>query len=150
MRDDLLLEIWQRMQHTRSFSILFQVGTGEGGTGEGEVRPCSSGESCLLFEERGILQWEKGREIPFSNTYRWTLDRSQRSLALEHLRYGPAHPVFLTELTPFAFNSLEGLGPHLCGKDAYFASLWLHEEGFELFWKMIGPKKNDWKRSFYS
>lgn len=97
----------------------------------------------LIFQEQGHWQDEGEQLHHYHNRFRWTWDRLEGLLSVEHLRLGEANPVFLFHLIPTKGQNLESLHPHLCGEDTYFG--WLHytELFLQLNFRTIGPKKNE-------
>src|SRR5262245_40512939 len=93
--------LWAALRHVRTiqFTARSGAGTGWNGTGSGTVLVTAPQDGVLVFEESGTWQPEQGQPLRFTNVFRWTLLGSQR-LRLEHLRFGPAHPVYLFDLAP--------------------------------------------------
>jgi hypothetical protein len=91
---------WQRLSKVQQVSIQTQSED----QAFGEVRVSEEKKDTLLFTENG--HWAQ-QGIDFSNTLRWSIDRSAGMIALEHLRYGPSRPVFLFHLTPTGPNALQ-------------------------------------------
>jgi hypothetical protein len=115
-------------------------GTGWNGSGAGCVLVTTPQEGVLVFEESGTWQPEGGKPLQFSNVFRWTLVGPDR-IRLEHLRFGPAHPVHLFDLTQDASGRWCSVAPHLCGPGCYSAHLDYLEHGLRLCWSITGPKK---------
>ena len=112
------------------------------GRGEGQVKVRQFGRQ-LIFEESGRWHPREGAGIGFTNCYRWSF--STRSIALEHLRFGPDRPVYLFDLIP---DPAAGDGqrliserPHPCGEDRYEAWLSAEPEELQLGWTIVGPRK---------
>lgn len=72
--------------------------------------------NSLIFNEQGSWQGEAEQLHNYSNSFRWTLNRWDKLIGLEHLRHGENRPVFLFHLVPIKAGQLESLNPHLCGK----------------------------------
>jgi len=129
------------------------------GTGVGGVRVEAIGDSALVFHESGRWTLPGGRELPFSNVFRWTrcLGADARGaqgnepagLRLEHLRFGPAEPVFLFELTPQTPGQLVSREPHRCGEDLYAGALRWAPDRVELEWRLSGSRKQGTIRYLY-
>jgi Family of unknown function (DUF6314) len=138
----LLLDFWDRL-HTIS-QLTFYARSAEAtrwqGKGDGEVVVIKENPAILIFKERGTWQSEGGALMSFSNVFRWTL--LERIISLEHLRQGPAYPVFLFNLAP-SDNSLRSAQCHLCKEDTYSAQMHFANPGFYLHWHVLGPKKNE-------
>lgn len=102
-----------------------------------------SGDYQLLFTEKGSWKTAEGKEINFSNVFRWTYDRIAEVISLEHLRFGANNPVFLFHLAPSSQRSLDSIGSHLCGSDSYFGQILCDRNSLRLNWRVVGPRKNE-------
>lgn len=123
---------------------------GWNGKGEGEVEVSKSGSNVLIFTEKGKWQGKEHEEVDFSNVFRWTLDRENHLVSLEHLRRGPDHPIFLFDLSPSGQQSLISVDSHLCAGDTYFGQIRFDPQSVHLHWRIIGPKKNEELHYYYS
>lgn len=145
--NEILRAFWSRLSLVTSLSFTAHTRakeeTGWNGKGKAEVIVSSSETSTLLFQEKGTWKDKHGQEMDFSNRFRWTLDLDAGTIALEHLRRGPHHPVFLFHLAPSGENSLESIDSHLCGSDTYLGKVRFDHHGLQLSWRVIGPKKNE-------
>jgi hypothetical protein len=94
----------------------------------------------LLLAETGLWQPDTGREVAFTNIFRWTILRSER-VRLEHLRFGPDKPILLFELEPTEEGWVSA-APHLCQDDCYSAVLGFEKSGVRLEWTVQGPRKS--------
>lgn len=143
----LLLKVWKHLQQVNQVSFIAKSKNdptlGWDGNGEGKVEASFDGNATILFKEEGNWQNHQGKLFDFSNTFRWTLDRVEGMISLEHLRHGPNHPVFLFHLIPVGPSVLESVHSHLCGEDTYFGHLQWIKETLKLSWRIIGPKKNE-------
>ena len=124
--------------------------SGWNGNGKGEVMITKEGSRQLIFTEKGTWQGKQGEVVSFSNTFRWSLDRDAGVISLEHLRLGPAHPVFLFHLAPSGKHSLSSVDSHLCEGDTYFGQIHFDRYSLRLNWRVIGPKKNEEIDYYYS
>jgi hypothetical protein len=124
--------------------------SGWNGKGRGEVAIVKEGGNRLTFNEKGSWQGKQGGDVSFRNVFRWTLDRGAGVIALEHLRRGPDHPVFLFHLAPSGNHSLSSLDSHLCEGDVYFGQIQFDRYSLCLNWRVIGPKKNEEIVYYYS
>ncbi len=115
--------------------------TGWNGSGSGVVRVETVKVGMILFHERGAWTPESGRQTTFSNVFRWTADTDGRFIRLEHLRFGPDHPVYLFDLAPVDDEALESSEPHVCREDLYAARMEYDEQDIRLKWTINGPKK---------
>lgn len=120
------------------------------GKGQGEVNVTKENSNVLIFSEKGSWQGKQGGEVSFSNVFRWTLDRANGMIALEHLRRGIDKPVFLFHLSPTGKKSLTSLGSHLCEEDSYMGRIYFDRHTLRLSWRVIGPKKNEEIDYYYS
>lgn len=153
-KTQVLLSFWDKL--SRVTRLTFNAKTkskgdhGWNGKGKGEVLIAKEGGNILLFTEKGTWQGKEGTEFAFSNVFRWTLDRSSGVVALEHLRRGADHPVFLFYLAPSGKNALSSVDSHLCGGDTYFGQIQFETHSLRLNWRVIGPKKNEEIDYYYS
>ena len=145
--------VWQRLNQIRHLTFHAQTRSKEGGwngKGKGEVIVRSEGDKILIFQEKGSWRGEQGQEFDFSNAFRWTFDPQANMIALEHLRHGWNHPIFLFHLVPSGSQSLESLDSHLCEGDTYFGRIYCDQHSLRLNWRVIGPKKNEEMDYYYS
>ena len=135
---------WQRLAKVQRISVQTQSGL----EGFGEV-VVEAKQGVLVFTEKG--RWTDNTQgIDFSNLLRWSLDLSSQTIALEHLRYGPNHPVFLFHLAPAGPNSLQSVDSHFCADDCYFGRIDFHEQHIRFLWRILGPRKNEVLHYTYS
>lgn len=143
----LLLRVWSQLQEITCMTFISrcrsETVSGWNGNGKGDVMASYDGNATILFHEEGTWHNEKGQDFRFSNAFRWTLNRLEGMLSLEHLRYGVNRPVFLFHLAPTDASTLQSLHSHLCGEDTYFGHLQCLKEAIHLNWRIIGPKKNE-------
>ena len=109
----------------------------------GEVKVKEEKPGILSFTEQG--RWVKGEQqnITFRNSLRWTFLFEDGLVRLEHLRYGPNHPVFLSHLVPTSSRHLQSIDPHLCQEDCYFGRVEFHRQGIYLTWRILSKYKNE-------
>jgi hypothetical protein len=141
-----LASLWERLRLVKNLTFSAKLRQGpemEIKMGKGEVAVSSPLNSVILFQEKGY--WYAGQipETVFTNTLRWTLDKTAGMITLEHLRYGAAHPVFLFHLAPTKPFLLESIDAHLCGEDTYLGTLTWSRDRVDFHWRIIGPGKND-------
>lgn len=117
--------------------------------GKAEVIISNHHPNELIFTEKGSWQQENQPEMAFTNSFRWTLDKKQSLLSLEHLRYGFDKPVFLFYLTVNSSKCLESLHPHICSQDTYLGNIQWSSKEIEFQWRIIGPNKNDFLTYHY-
>ena len=139
--EHILLLFWEKLKTVNRMALCAvshsTTPTGWNGRGQGSILVIEPDENTLIFQERG--SWENG--IEFSNTFRWTLDREEEKISLEHLRL--EQPLFLFHLTPTGENQLTSIAPHLCKEDRYFAQALLDSDRIRLTWRVVGPKKDE-------
>jgi hypothetical protein len=81
------------------------------GAGHGAVAVSSPADGVVTFTEAGTWRSDRGHELRFSNVFRWSAVGT-RLVRLEHLRFGPKHPVHLFDLAPVA-EGWRSVRPHL-------------------------------------
>lgn len=147
-----LLAFWERLKKVHQFVRVAESKNEHGfsGKGKGDVIVNQPSESLLVFHERGSWQIKTNQDINFSNTFRWTLDRSAGVISLEHLRLGPDQPVFLFHLTPTSSHLLASVDSHFCEEDVYLATVPWDHHSIRLNWRVIGPKKNEEMQCSYT
>ena len=150
----LLLGFWEKLKTIKQLTLhaksRSQEETGWNGKGRGDVLVAKEADSILTFHERGSWQMQKDQSMSFSNTFRWTFDRTAGMISLEHLRLGPTSPVFLFHLAPTGSNLLTSIDSHLCEEDAYLAQVLWDRHSIRLSWRVIGPQKNEEMEYSYS
>ena len=128
---------WERLSKIKRVSI--QTHSGLQGFGEVSVEKA---QQTLIFTEKG--QWTaEAQELGFSNVLRWTIDHSAQMIALEHLRHGPARPVFLFDFAPIGPKTLQSIDSHLCRDDCYFGRIEVSDRHIRFLWRILGPRKNE-------
>ncbi len=143
----LAFRIWEKLSIIKklSFSAISQNGshTGWNGVGRGEVLCQKQSDHVIIFVENGSWISKEGKEFTFKNTFRWSLDRFQNLITLEHLRFGELNPVFLFHLAETADEILESVNSHVCNEDTYLGQVRCLDNFVKLNWRIIGPKKNE-------
>lgn len=147
---DLVYQMWERLRRVNQVTFQFHSRRGSRGRGTGEVLIQDNQDGQLTFREKGVWRGLNNQEFVFRNVFRWTLNRVDGMLTLEHLRFGVNNPVFLFHLIPAGCKYLESLHAHLCGPDTYFGQLELKNNTVELIWRILGPKKNDEVKYIYA
>jgi len=141
--DNLLIKAWEYLSHVSQMSIHFQLKKNSA------VNPSKKGKgsvvvhqdaSKITFDEKGIWTEDK---LSYHNKYRFSLNKNENLITLEHLRFGENNPVFLFHLTPTKQNILESINPHLCKHDTYFGWMEITELFLRLHIRTIGPNKNE-------
>ncbi|MDN3506651.1 MAG: DUF6314 family protein [Simkaniaceae bacterium] len=147
----ILQEFWSRLGRVKQVSFFAQSKQKHGWSrrGTGEVLVEKQEPSSLIFQESGLWKNTEGQETKYSNAIRWTLDRVAGVIALEHLRRGVDHPVFLFHLAPSSKQSLASVDSHLCEEDTYFGQVHFDPQGLRLNWRVIGPNKNEEINCYY-
>jgi hypothetical protein len=144
-KTQVLLAFWEKLSDVNqlTFNAQSKESSGWNGKGRGEVKLTKEGHHILIFNEKGSWQDKHGGEMDFTNTFRWTLDRHNGVISLEHLRRGPNYPVFLFHLAPSTKHSLSSVDSHQCDSDTYFGQIHFDRFALRLNWRVIGPKKNE-------
>lgn len=150
----ILDEAWKRLSQVSRLAFHAKTkskdGGGWNGQAKGQVQVAREEPNVLIFYEKGSWKDKNGALVDFSNVYRFTLDRASKLIALEHLRHGIDHPVFLFHLAPDSPSSLASIDSHLCGGDSYFGRLLVDPSSIKLKWRVIGPKKNEEIEAYYT
>jgi hypothetical protein len=137
-------QLWDRLRLVRrlSFVARSEGTTGWNGKGAGTVVVGVASDGTLTFTESGTWHSETaGRDIRFSNIYRWTL--VGEVVRLEHLRQGVDNPVYLFDLSQTGEQEWCAASPHLCRDDCYSATMVVHDDRIELRWTISGPRKRE-------
>jgi hypothetical protein len=134
-------QLWDRLRQVRSLSFVADSGVESGwdGRGAGTVVVEEPGDATMTFTESGTWRPTNGKDIRFSNVYRWT--RAGDGLRLEHLRFGVDSPVYLFDLYQAGEREWRSASPHLCSEDCYSAVLTIHDDDLILPWSVDGPRK---------
>jgi len=137
--------VWNRLSKiaSLSFEASSSIPNGWNGSGIGIVVVESPNNQTLLFRERGQWSSPDGRQLTFSNVYRWSRDTNNSRIRLEHLRFGPDQPVYLFELAGVDAQKMISVEPHVCSEDLYSAQLVVMDSQLNLDWTVTGPKKNE-------
>jgi hypothetical protein len=138
-----IANLWSLLSTVSQVSFLFRSRNGSKGYGTGNVEVDRFQDAQLIFHEKGSWQGSNNQEFVFRNVFRWSLNRIDGMITLEHLRFGVTNPVFLFHLIPAGPNYLESAHPHLCGQDTYFGHLEFNPCSIKLIWRILGPKKNE-------
>lgn len=137
----LAYTLWQKLKMVRrvTFTAMSLPKRKIVGTGVGAVEVVSEKDS-LIFHEKGVVTSDQS--FNFINVFRWSYQRYDALITLEHLRLGPKNPVFLFHLFPKK-SQLESVHPHLCGKDTYMGILKNQQDKIILLCRIVGAKKNE-------
>ena len=108
----------------------------------------AAGDEAITFREAGTWRPEGGRDLRFSNVFRWS--KAGEAIRLEHLRFGEAHPVYLFDLLPAGDGEWRSASPHLCRDDCYAAVLSIAADRMVLRWSIDGPRKRETIEYTYS
>ena len=117
--------------------------------GSGEVA-MKHDNNVITFSELGTWKGGHDQVHHYSNSFRWTWNRLEGMLSLEHLRYGENNPVFLFHLIPADSNRLESQLSHVCGEDSYFGWLNSSDLFLQLTIRTIGLRKNEELQYIYT
>lgn len=137
------VELWARFGEVAAvrFTSTSYSGIGWSGVGSGLVKVSEPAPNVLVLSESGVWQQDGGKELRFSNVFRWTLMGER--LRLEHLRFGEGKPVFLFDMAADADGAWREVNPHPCRDDCYRASVRLQDERIFINWLVRGPEKNE-------
>lgn len=143
----LVINIWNQLTSIKELSFTStsqgKGGSGWNGVGRGQVQVRQINDNVIIFDENGSWTSREGQEINFTNTFRWSLDRFQSLMTLEHLRFGERNPVFLFHLTQVDHETLQSVSSYICNEDTYLGQLRCVNHSIKLNWRIIGPKKNE-------
>ena len=137
----ILSEVWRKLQNVKTVQY-----HADDKRGKGWVTIEKESAYALIFEEEG--SWGEG--VNFRNVFRWTVDPDHEMLALEHLRFGKQHPVFLFHLVPVANQLLESVDAHINQEETYYGYLENRPRGIKLLCRTLSPQKNETLTYFYS
>ena len=107
-------------------------------------------ETQVIFQEKGSWKTVEGKEIDFRNQFRWTIDKENSLISVEHMRPGVKNPIFFFHLVPSKEGMLSSIGSHLHKGDVCFGQIFCENESIRLNWRRIGLSKNEEIDYFYS
>lgn len=112
-----------RLVQSLRFDAYSEAATGWDGVGTGTVTVSEPASGTVIFVEAGTLKPRAADRAAggFKNVFRWSAVGA--ALRLEHLRFGPDHPVLLFDLVPGEDGVWRETSPHQCREDCYMASL---------------------------
>ncbi|WP_162619599.1 DUF6314 family protein [Salinicola peritrichatus] len=115
--------------------------TGWQGRGEGRLA-VQCHDSTIRFHESGSFTLAgQAQSVPMRNVYRWEC-RADR-ISLFHERRGPDAAVHLFDLIAEGEETLINATVHQCAADAYSGKIVLRPDGFDLQWRILGPRKDE-------
>lgn len=139
---DRIQQLWQALLTIDAFTYESRPGaqscTDWHGYGEGQVT-VEQHHDTVHFVEQGWFQLARGARMDTVNRFIW--QRSERGVHLSHGRRG--EPVYLFELLPQEEGGWRSEQQHVCIDDHYWGNVRLSEVGFEFFWHIRGPKKEE-------
>jgi len=144
-------EVLTHLRQVRSlrFDARSAATTGWDGVGTGTVAVSEPAVGVVVFDEAGT--WHPSvpgqAAVGFKNVFRWSVVGD--ALRLEHLRFGPEHPVLLFDMAPGADGVWREVSPHQCREDCYTASLGAEDEQLTVVWSIVGPHKRESIRYTY-
>jgi hypothetical protein len=146
------MNLWDRLSGITSLRFVARSAndTGWNGSGNGNVAIEHLDANTITFTETGQWTTETGKQLNFSNVYRWSLLESASVIRLEHLRFGENSPVYLFDLVPGNDRNWHSTEPHLCRDDLYSATMRLDPDKIELRWTIKGPQKDEDIHYLYS
>lgn len=144
-QNPLAMTTWHRLSETRRMKFIARShrDLGWNGIGYGAVQVAMSEPKTITFNEMGRWRPNTGKALKFTNIFRWSFQVAGYSIRLEHLRFGPNHPVYLFDLVPAEADSWRSLVPHRCQDDSYTAVMHIKPDHIELKWTITGPLKQE-------
>jgi hypothetical protein len=146
-----LTEVLSLLLRVRSlrFDARSDAATGWDGVGTGTVTVAEPATGIVVFDEAGTWQPSAaGRAtVRFKNVFRWSA--VGETLRLEHLRFGPEHPVLLFDMAPGEDGAWREVSHHQCREDCYTASLAVESGQLVVAWSIVGPRKRESIRYTY-
>lgn len=144
-----IIRLAERLTSIRRLDFVSRPGPGSrsgwAGRARGDVRVevCEEAQGkTIRFHESGTFLLEgRSTPVPFGNCYRWAIGDAR--IALFHERRGADQAVWLFDLIAEGPETLVSAEAHLCGADRYRAHLALVEDGFDLSWRIQGPRKDE-------
>lgn len=108
-----LESVWSRLGSVSdlTFTASSSASTGWKGFGTGTVDVSHLTTEVLIYNESGTWSPNGGRQLSFTNVYRWTL--LPDSIRLQHLRFGADNPVYLFDLGIVDDARMESVAPHV-------------------------------------
>ncbi len=140
-----LAEVLSRLRKVQALTFTARSGkaTGWDGVGTGKVAVFNEGTSTVVFSESGL--WKPSipdrPAVRFNNVFRWS--KSGDFLRLEHLRFGPEHPVLLLDMALSSDGRWREVTPHECKEDCYTASMSAEGDLLRVSWTILGPRKQE-------
>jgi hypothetical protein len=137
--------VWKRLANVNTLVFKATSGTNNGGwngEGRGSVVVEGGDSKSMLFHEEGMWKPATGKELTFTNVYRWTALLESRTLQLEHLRFGHDHSVYLFDLEQTDEVMWLSIEPHVCRDELYTAIMKVCGDVLTLHWTIEGPTKN--------
>lgn len=143
-----MLALLRQVQSLR-FDAHSEAATGWDGIGTGVVAVSEPVAGVVVFDEAGTWQPRDTARaaVGFRNVFRWSV--VGESLRLEHLRFGPEHPVLLFDMAPGEGGMWREISPHQCREDCYTASLAVESGQLLVAWSIVGPRKRESIRYTY-
>jgi len=143
----VLADIWKKLEGTTQVLYVARDRSGHEanttGQGSGLVKIIRESPYQMVFEEEGTWQMDQGLSFNYRNLFRWTVDSHRGIIAVEHLRFGKHHPVFLFHLVPISNRLLESVSTQVNGEETYFGYLENKTHGLKLCCRTISPQKNE-------
>jgi len=138
--------LWDRLKNISTIEFFSTSELSENnirGQGKGHVMVSHDSSNKICFREKGIWTNYDGKNINFSNCYRWSQFKNNQTIGLEHLRYGKNNPVQLVELTQEKAFIWKSIKPHICNDDRYSLIVKENRCHLEMIWNIAGPKKDE-------
>ncbi|WP_110687904.1 DUF6314 family protein [Salinicola aestuarinus] len=116
--------------------------TGWMGDGHGAVTASRQEDEIHFVETGSFLLAGQSRPVAMRNVYRWRI--GQHRITLSHERRGADAAVVLFDLVADGEYRLTSEAVHQCAADAYSARILLGDGGFDLHWRICGPRKDEY------
>nr|WP_299245954.1 DUF6314 family protein [uncultured Halomonas sp.] len=152
-----IVQLKTRLSSISSLTFRSRSGTGSNcgwsGEGQGYVIVGCHPDGSVTFTEAGHFQLDSRSTdsgtaspppLPFQNVFRWRPEHDR--IALSHERRGIDAAVWLFDLVVADHEQscdFVSRKAHLCGKDRYQACLTFMDQGFDLEWRIQGPRKDE-------
>jgi hypothetical protein len=135
-------QLWQSLQAVDRYHFDSFPGPGSmtawQGSGTGSVS-IQVDDKTIRFNESGQFHTADGSPLNSTNVFIW--EQLAESISLSHHRHD--RPVHLFELIPTTEYCWSSAEDHLCGDDVYSGKLKEMPYGFELTWRVRGPRKDE-------
>jgi len=106
--------VWARLGSIRNltFKASSPTSTGWNGAGFGNVDVSHAATDVIVYSETGKWTPTGGKQLSFTNSYRWTINIDASTIRLDHLRFGSDKPVYLFDLGILDDNCMASIDPY--------------------------------------